>query len=235
MNSHINKPRSLEDDKELFERFKPGLEWKDENLVNKCAGCSSKFTIVKRKHHCRECGDVFCNSCSLHKNVIQGVLKRCCTSCYHRTVAESKHSMIGNHLDMDYDDNIAVGDGSVSSYRSASFAKAVHIVDSMQSPARGKKGKAAASTTSQQQPPNPKEGGGSPGKPKAACRRGWRLSCTSPRRATRKTSKTRRKREAEGVLSGVVLCIHQRPFLATSSRTSPRLLCPTLAVNVKQE
>jgi hypothetical protein len=29
-----------------------------------CVGCKGKFDFLKRKHHCRRCGDVFCDSCA---------------------------------------------------------------------------------------------------------------------------------------------------------------------------
>jgi GTPase SAR1 family protein len=36
-------------------------EWKDSNC---CQSCVKKFTLLRRKHHCRACGGCFCNSCS---------------------------------------------------------------------------------------------------------------------------------------------------------------------------
>ena len=106
MNRSLQKPRSLEEDKEIFERFKKGLEWKDESLVKNCVNCRTRFTMMTRKHHCRECGDVFCSSCSSHQIVIHGALKRCCTSCYRRVVAESDQNVIGNQQCRDEDDDV---------------------------------------------------------------------------------------------------------------------------------
>lgn len=40
-----------------------GLLWeKSENCVT-CRGCDVQFTVVERKHHCRTCAGVYCNSC----------------------------------------------------------------------------------------------------------------------------------------------------------------------------
>jgi hypothetical protein len=40
------------------------LVWRDDRGVRACAGCKARFTLIRRKHHCRWCGNVFCNSCS---------------------------------------------------------------------------------------------------------------------------------------------------------------------------
>ena len=37
--------------------------WTDDKTVLNCSKCSSGFGILTRKHHCRLCGLIFCNSC----------------------------------------------------------------------------------------------------------------------------------------------------------------------------
>ncbi|KAI6694082.1 hypothetical protein NL676_021792 [Syzygium grande] len=37
-----------------------------------CQGCSSQFTFINRKHHCRRCGGLFCNGCTLQRMVLRG-------------------------------------------------------------------------------------------------------------------------------------------------------------------
>ncbi|KAK8921703.1 1-phosphatidylinositol-3-phosphate 5-kinase FAB1A [Platanthera zijinensis] len=37
-----------------------------------CQGCSSPFTLFNRKHHCRRCGGIFCNSCTQQRMVLRG-------------------------------------------------------------------------------------------------------------------------------------------------------------------
>ncbi|XP_027346098.1 uncharacterized protein LOC113857950 isoform X2 [Abrus precatorius] len=37
-----------------------------------CQGCSAQFTFINRKHHCRRCGGLFCNSCTQQKMVLRG-------------------------------------------------------------------------------------------------------------------------------------------------------------------
>ncbi|XP_027075181.1 protein FREE1-like [Coffea arabica] len=38
--------------------------WVPDEAVNKCTACSSIFNAFNRKHHCRNCGDIFCDKCT---------------------------------------------------------------------------------------------------------------------------------------------------------------------------
>ncbi|XP_037027048.1 RUN and FYVE domain-containing protein 2 isoform X3 [Bradysia coprophila] len=38
--------------------------WTPDSMSSKCRGCNREFSLTKRKHHCRNCGEIFCNSCS---------------------------------------------------------------------------------------------------------------------------------------------------------------------------
>ncbi len=44
--------------------------WVPDELVDKCSGCSSLFSFMYRKHHCRCCGRIFCFNCSSFNIVI---------------------------------------------------------------------------------------------------------------------------------------------------------------------
>ncbi|OWB67010.1 hypothetical protein B5S33_g1942 [[Candida] boidinii] len=37
--------------------------WKSNDTRSNCAGCEAQFSLIKRKHHCRHCGDIFCFDC----------------------------------------------------------------------------------------------------------------------------------------------------------------------------
>ncbi|CAK7350849.1 unnamed protein product [Dovyalis caffra] len=37
-----------------------------------CQGCSSQFTFINRKHHCRRCGGLFCGNCTQQRMVLRG-------------------------------------------------------------------------------------------------------------------------------------------------------------------
>ncbi|KAI1296637.1 Early endosome antigen 1 [Halotydeus destructor] len=41
-----------------------GRKWADDSEVTGCQACDKQFTLTVRKHHCRNCGQIFCNECS---------------------------------------------------------------------------------------------------------------------------------------------------------------------------
>ena len=45
--------------------------WIPDNMAPLCMGCGAGFSIVKRRHHCRSCGRVFCAKCSPNQVTIQ--------------------------------------------------------------------------------------------------------------------------------------------------------------------
>jgi hypothetical protein len=38
--------------------------WVPDEAVTKCTGCGTDFNAFVRKHHCRNCGDIFCDKCT---------------------------------------------------------------------------------------------------------------------------------------------------------------------------
>ncbi|CAJ0575041.1 unnamed protein product, partial [Mesorhabditis spiculigera] len=41
-----------------------GVRWVPDEDCEQCTACSSPFTVVRRRHHCRNCGRIFCGKCS---------------------------------------------------------------------------------------------------------------------------------------------------------------------------
>lgn len=72
----IHRRTSVKTDEQEFKGRAQDSEWKDSSKINNCSLCSKAFTLTNRKHHCRECGGVFCGPCSAYKVVISGSLKR---------------------------------------------------------------------------------------------------------------------------------------------------------------
>ena len=59
----------------------------DENVVS-CRHCAAKFGVMTRKHHCRQCGGIFCESCCKEFEVPGEKYKdRTCFGCRHGEAA----------------------------------------------------------------------------------------------------------------------------------------------------
>ncbi|XP_052545659.1 myotubularin-related protein 3 isoform X4 [Tympanuchus pallidicinctus] len=60
--------------------------WLPDHLAAHCYGCDSTFWLASRKHHCRNCGNVFCSSCCNQKVPVPSQQlfepSRVCKSCY---------------------------------------------------------------------------------------------------------------------------------------------------------
>lgn len=61
-----------------------GRKWKDDSEVNECAACNAGFSLTNRKHHCRNCGEIFCTNCSAKQTLMSGYKKpqRVCEGCF---------------------------------------------------------------------------------------------------------------------------------------------------------
>nr|XP_050862386.1 RUN and FYVE domain-containing protein 2-like isoform X1 [Vespula vulgaris] len=61
-----------------------GTAWADDRQVTHCKGCNREFNITRRKHHCRNCGNIFCKSCSDNTMSLTDNSKqvRVCDECY---------------------------------------------------------------------------------------------------------------------------------------------------------
>lgn len=40
-------------------------QWEEDKSTDKCCSCEEAFTAFRRRHHCRQCGKLFCNLCCL--------------------------------------------------------------------------------------------------------------------------------------------------------------------------
>ncbi|CAI8023122.1 WD repeat and FYVE domain-containing protein 3 [Geodia barretti] len=60
--------------------------WLRDEAVDKCMKCSADFTFTERKHHCRDCGKIFCHRCSAYESEVKRlrIFKkvRVCEECY---------------------------------------------------------------------------------------------------------------------------------------------------------
>jgi hypothetical protein len=62
---------------------KYNIEWAIDQDYPNCYECQIKFTMFRRRHHCRLCGHIFCGKCCKVKVVVEGSRnrKRVCVKC----------------------------------------------------------------------------------------------------------------------------------------------------------
>ncbi|XP_052901287.1 protein RUFY3 isoform X1 [Anopheles moucheti] len=68
-----------------------GGGWTPDKGVSKCTGCEKEFSMTRRKHHCRNCGKIFCSSCSEHVATLAAVDQQ------QQTANGSKPVRVCNH------------------------------------------------------------------------------------------------------------------------------------------
>jgi early endosome antigen 1 len=59
-------------------------KWTTDDEVLECMACNKAFSLTVRKHHCRNCGNIFCNECSSKTSAVPSSKKpvRVCDGCY---------------------------------------------------------------------------------------------------------------------------------------------------------
>ncbi|EDV55457.1 zinc finger FYVE domain-containing protein 9 [Drosophila erecta] len=59
--------------------------WVPDNMAGQCMQCQQKFTMIKRRHHCRACGKVLCSVCCSQRFRLEFATEpesRVCVQCY---------------------------------------------------------------------------------------------------------------------------------------------------------
>ncbi|CAJ0930782.1 unnamed protein product, partial [Mesorhabditis belari] len=62
MDKLINEAPQEHSKRKDFERFV--VPWSEDSESSACPGCNQKFSLTRRRHHCRLCGKVLCEKCS---------------------------------------------------------------------------------------------------------------------------------------------------------------------------
>eukprot|EP01100_Stratorugosa_tubuloviscum_P010699 TRINITY_DN4619_c0_g1_i1.p1 TRINITY_DN4619_c0_g1~~TRINITY_DN4619_c0_g1_i1.p1 ORF type:complete len:135 (+),score=40.53 TRINITY_DN4619_c0_g1_i1:199-603(+) len=89
-------PEDVLEDKRCFSFKKipnTRVHWKGDNEAEKCQAefCNTTFSLVHRRHHCRKCGDIFCDKHTSKRLPLDyeaqtieqlNVLVRVCDNCY---------------------------------------------------------------------------------------------------------------------------------------------------------
>ncbi|KAG0717391.1 Early endosome antigen 1 [Chionoecetes opilio] len=62
-----------------------GRKWADDSEVLNCNACVKAFSVTVRRHHCRNCGQIFCHDCSSKQAPLEANKKsvRVCDGCYN--------------------------------------------------------------------------------------------------------------------------------------------------------
>ncbi|KAJ9468978.1 Lateral signaling target protein 2-like protein [Diplonema papillatum] len=65
--------------------------WVDDEERKHCVACAERFTLTRRRHHCRACGDLFCSECCQAPS--EPLKERTCRACTKTLSAQSRHAM----------------------------------------------------------------------------------------------------------------------------------------------
>ncbi|CAM1322037.1 EEA1 (predicted) [Pycnogonum litorale] len=59
-------------------------KWLEDSEVDSCTNCPKIFSVTVRKHHCRNCGKIFCHECSSKQATVASSKKpvRVCDTCF---------------------------------------------------------------------------------------------------------------------------------------------------------
>lgn len=61
--------------------------WVKDEGGDSCSGCTVRFSLTERRHHCRNCGQLFCQKCSRFQSEIKRLKisspVRVCQNCFY--------------------------------------------------------------------------------------------------------------------------------------------------------
>ena len=86
------------DRRSLHMSVKYNVEWECDANDNRCSVCTKRFMLLRRRHHCRQCGNLVCNACSRNRLATKysGTRERACDECvkakYRPPVAAAANS-----------------------------------------------------------------------------------------------------------------------------------------------
>ncbi|KAK7003796.1 RUN and FYVE domain-containing protein 2 [Biomphalaria glabrata] len=95
LGSHLRESKLKVEDLREATAMQREAHWASDDTVTNCKQCTKEFSLARRKHHCRYCGDIFCSECSDNKMPLPSSSKpvRVCDNCntqlLHRYSASS--------------------------------------------------------------------------------------------------------------------------------------------------
>ncbi|KAK7922105.1 hypothetical protein WMY93_009007 [Mugilogobius chulae] len=94
MGLHLSQSKlKMEDFREVNKALK-GHAWLKDDEATQCKQCQKEFSISRRKHHCRNCGDIYCNNCSSNELALPSYPRpvRVCDMCHSLLMQRSNSS-----------------------------------------------------------------------------------------------------------------------------------------------
>ncbi|ORX42535.1 ankyrin [Piromyces finnis] len=88
-------------------------KWEKDENAPLCNSCKSKFSLFNRRHHCRNCGKVFCSRCSNYQFKLKSNSQplRVCKDCYKNLTKAKLDAVDGNiSLPIEDEENINSSD-----------------------------------------------------------------------------------------------------------------------------
>lgn len=69
-------------------------QWAPDKEASRCRLCEKEFSIARRRHHCRHCGNIFCHSCSDNTMPLPSSARpvRVCDACHTQLLERYSNS-----------------------------------------------------------------------------------------------------------------------------------------------
>ena len=104
-----NTDYSIEEKNPFWDSLDP-KNWVEDSKVKSCYRSQHDFSFLRRRHHCRKCGNIFCHEC-IRKRTIAGVTAKICTTCeelydqYTRNICREMRRTRDNQHDIELQEN----------------------------------------------------------------------------------------------------------------------------------
>ncbi|KAH9494900.1 RUN and FYVE domain-containing protein 2 [Bulinus truncatus] len=95
LGSHLRESKLKVEDLREATAMQREAHWASDDTATNCKQCTKEFSLARRKHHCRNCGEIYCAECSDNKMPLPSSSKpvRVCDNCHtqllHRYSASS--------------------------------------------------------------------------------------------------------------------------------------------------
>ena len=89
--------------------IRPQPSWQPDEECDSCPKCANDFSLLNRRHHCRNCGSLVCGDCSRHTSPLPHYLiaeaVRVCTECASKIQEAQKEKREDHYGGMEHRSN----------------------------------------------------------------------------------------------------------------------------------